>query len=368
MSFTENMFDYIFDTLGLERKREIIDKDGSSKMVDFTTPWKKIDYIAWVKEKSGIDIDSYGPEDEAKLRSAIKAAGYNWEWIEVQGTTTMIDYLYKKVLRPWITGPAFVYNYPKTMQPLARQSDANENIVEQFQLVLNGWEVLKAYSELVDPKIQKENFDAQSWALEAWDEEATSGDDDFVLAMEYGMPCQSGWGMWIDRIVSLLSWQENLRDVVLFPLMKSDTNESKKEKTQLAVSVLNKESSLEKWQELNTIAHLSASFAARGWKKLFEMDSATTSDGVNIPMNIQHAIMIKSAETNKQVQELYNTAKNWWLDVVPFTREMLETSDDKLVCSNTQTKKMDEVEYLGILIFGDKKHVEKLTKDLELYN
>jgi len=74
----------------------------------------------------------------------------------------MIDYLYKKVLRPKITGPAFIYNYPKTMQPLARQSDSDENIVEQFQVLVNGWEVIKAYSELIDPEIQKANFDAQS--------------------------------------------------------------------------------------------------------------------------------------------------------------------------------------------------------------
>jgi len=78
------------------------------------------------------------------------------------------------------------------------------------------------------------------------------------------MPPQSGWGMGIERILALLTGQDNLRDMVLFPLMKSDTNESKKgEKTQLAVSILNKDSKLEKWQELNTIAHLSASFAAR---------------------------------------------------------------------------------------------------------
>jgi len=82
--------------------------------------------------------------------------------MDKQATPTMIDYLYKKVLRPGIVGPAFIYNYPKTMQPLARQSDSDENIVEQFQLVLNGWEVLKAYSELVDPKTQQENFDLQS--------------------------------------------------------------------------------------------------------------------------------------------------------------------------------------------------------------
>jgi len=86
--------------------------------------------------------------------------------MDKQATATMIDYLYKKVLRPNIVGPAFVYNYPKTMQPLARASDNNENIVEQFQLVLNGWEVLKAYSELVDPKIQQEKFDEQSGAIE----------------------------------------------------------------------------------------------------------------------------------------------------------------------------------------------------------
>lgn len=117
----------------------------------------------------------------------------------------MIDYLYKKVLRPGIVGPAFIYNYPKTMQPLARQNDANPDIVEQWQLVINGWEVIKAYSELVDPKVQTENFEAQGDALAKGDEEATSSDDDFVLAMEYGMPPQSGWGMGVERILALLT-------------------------------------------------------------------------------------------------------------------------------------------------------------------
>lgn len=191
--FTEGLFDYLFDKLGLERKRQIKDKEGNMKTVDFTTPWQRIDYIAGVKEKSGIDISKYGPGDARALRADIQQAGYTWDGIEHQATATMIDYLYKKVLRPSIVGPAFVYNYPKTMQPLARESDQDENIVEQFQVVLNGWEILKAYSELVDPKKQQENFDAQSGALAAGDEEATSGDNDFVLAMEYGMPPQSGW-------------------------------------------------------------------------------------------------------------------------------------------------------------------------------
>jgi len=227
MKFTEDMFDYIFDKMWLDKDLSIKDKDWNEKIVSFKTPFEKIDYIAWVKEKSWIDISIYKASDEKKLRADIKSAWYIWEWIDKQATATMIDYLYKKVLRPSIVWPAFVYNYPETMQPLARSSDTNPHIVEQFQLVLNWWEVLKAYSELVDPKLQKQKFAEQSGALEAGDEEATSWDDDFVLAMEYAMPPQSGWGMWIDRIVSLLTWQENLRDVVLFPILKSEKNEEK---------------------------------------------------------------------------------------------------------------------------------------------
>jgi len=230
MKFTEEMFNYVFDKLWVNREVSIKDKDWNARMVNFTTPWERIDYVAWVNKASGLDITSYKAWDEKKLIADIKAKGIQFEWMDKMVVPTLIDYLYKKVLRPSIAGPAFVYNYPKLMQPLARQSDANENIVEQFQVVVNGWEILKAYSELVDPKIQQANFDAQSWAIELWDEEVTTGDDDFVLSMEYWMPCQSGWGMGIDRIVSLLTEQENLRDVVLFPLMKSEKNqESKKD-------------------------------------------------------------------------------------------------------------------------------------------
>jgi len=226
MKFTEKLFDYIFDNLWISRKLNVIDKNGNSKIVDFTTPWDRIDYIKWIKNVCGIDVSTYKEEDESKLRKDIESRWIKIEWIDKMWLATMIDYLYKKVLRPSIVWPAFVYNYPKTMQPLARISDQNENIVEQFQLVANGIELNKAYSELVDPKIQKENFEIQSKALEKWDEEAVSADDDFVLSMEYGMPPQSWWGMWIDRFVALLTEQTNLRDVVLFLNMKSLNKDS----------------------------------------------------------------------------------------------------------------------------------------------
>ena len=108
------------------------------------------------------------------------------------------------------------------MQPLARVSDENLGIVEQFQLLVNGREMCKAYSELVDPLFQQANFDKQAEAAAKGDEEATAGDDDFVTAMEYGMPPQSGFGMGLERILAILTEQSNLRDVVLFPLMKPE--------------------------------------------------------------------------------------------------------------------------------------------------
>lgn len=134
--------------------------------MDFSADWERVNYSEAVTKASGIDVAKYSECDEVELRAEIQKAGHSWEGLETQATATMIDYLYKKVLRPNIIGPAFIYNYPRTMQPLARQSDADENIVEQFQVVVNGWEIIKSYSELVDPSIQKANFAAQSDALE----------------------------------------------------------------------------------------------------------------------------------------------------------------------------------------------------------
>jgi len=224
MDFTQEMFDYIFTTLKLERKFEVKDKEGNSKQVDFTTPWPRIDYVEWVNEASGLHITSYTADDADKLRADIRAKGIEFEGMDKMGTMTLIDYLYKKVLRPTIIGPAFVYNYPSIIAPLARISDTDHRKCEKWQVVVNGWEIINSYGELVDPIRQMENFLEQSKAEEAWDSEATSADMEFVRAMEYGMPIQAGFGMGIERIIAILTQQDNLRDVVMFPLMKPENS------------------------------------------------------------------------------------------------------------------------------------------------
>ncbi len=225
MDFAEKMVKALFQKLWLPPVICIEDKEWNARDVDFMKDWERIDYSERIKADTTIDIREFSIGEEDKMRKAILDIWVKIDGIEKMSLAVMIDYLYKKKTRPQIVWPAFIFNYPKFMQPLARTSDTNPYIVEQFQLLINGWEIVKAYSELVDPIDQRERFEEQAKAIEAGDEEATSADYDFVRAMEYGMPPQSWLGFGIDRFLTLITGQKNLRDVILFPLMKPKSEE-----------------------------------------------------------------------------------------------------------------------------------------------
>jgi len=218
--FTEKMFNYLFDELKLERKRQILNKAWELVDVDFTTPWQRIDYIELVKKDTWIDVSKY--EDVEELRKDIKVKNIQIEWIDKMWLTTLIDYLYKKMSRPKLINPTFLYNYPIKLKPFARRNDENPKTVDAFQLLINWWELVNSYSELVDSFDQAERFKEWEKALADWDEEAMTWDDEFIYTMEHGMPPISGWWMWVDRMISLLTQQNNLRDVILFPLLKPE--------------------------------------------------------------------------------------------------------------------------------------------------
>lgn len=230
ITFTEKLFDHLFenlDHLPKDRKVQIYNKEGQLVEVNFSTPFKRVSFIDIIKKDSGIDITKVASEKE--MLEVLKEKNIQIKGMEQMGLTTLIDQLYKKVSRPQLISPTIVYDYPKFMQPLARVNDDDQNIVDQFQLVVNGWEIVKAYSELVDPIDQAQRFQEQAKAKAGGDDEAMEGDDEYIECMEYGMPPISGWGMGIDRVVTLLSQQTNLRDCVLFPLMKPENNPQKEE-------------------------------------------------------------------------------------------------------------------------------------------
>lgn len=219
MRFTEDMFQSILTELLGTTNVQIPDRDGNLIEVDFSGPWPKISVRDIILQDCGVDINTLETADA--LRSAIKANNITLN-VDVAslGRGNLIDQLYKKVSRPKIIQPTFIIQHPVDLSPLARLNDDNPSITDRFQLVVGTWEVVNAYSELVDPVDQAERFKQQAAANAGGDSDAHEEDNEYIRALEYGCPPCSGWGMGIDRIVALLTQQTNIREVVLFPLMK----------------------------------------------------------------------------------------------------------------------------------------------------
>lgn len=187
--------------------------------LDFSK-YEKIDYTARMNELLGVDILEF--DDANTLKSNLVAAGmFPADELEpLKSVPAIVDYVFKRKVRDQIINPAVVYNYPAYMIPLARRNDADGRRIDIFQLIVCGAELIKAYSELVDPIVQREAFEQQARNKAAGDDEAFDLDEDFLRAMEHGMPPISGLGLGIDRFFSIIADAPTLRDVILFPIMK----------------------------------------------------------------------------------------------------------------------------------------------------
>ena len=220
MKFLKNMVIYILEKL----------YDGNLKvqigdqLIDFGGEWKTVSFRDLLIKDCGIDIDKF--ETAESLLNEIKAKNINLEVEnpESLGRGNLIDQLYKKVSRPHIIEPTYLIKHPVDLSPLARSNDENENISDRFQLVVNGQEIINGYSELVDAREQEKRLLEQSKLKSEGDEEAMSIDYEYIKAMEYGMPPISGWGLGIDRFLQFLTNSYNIRDVVLYPLLKPREN------------------------------------------------------------------------------------------------------------------------------------------------
>ena len=196
----------------------IINYQGNE--LDFSKPFERINYVEKMKEILGFDFLNETSIDEYKSKVVEKGFFTEKDMADYKSIPQLTDFLYKKLLRANIVGPVVMYNYPASLKPLARRNDDDKNIVDCFQVVVAGAEVCNAYSELVDPAIQRSTFEDQLKAKEAGDDETMDLDEDYLLAMEQGMPPISGLGCGIDRLMMLAFDQASVRDVILFPTMK----------------------------------------------------------------------------------------------------------------------------------------------------
>lgn len=194
------------------------------QLIDFGGEWGVISFRDLLIKDCGIDIDKFETSEELLEEIKKNDIQLEVENIESLGRGNLIDQLYKKVSRPKIIAPTFLIKHPTDLSPLARSNDNNYNVSDRFQLVVNGQEIINGYSELVDAREQEKRLLEQSKLKAKGDEEAMQIDYEYIKAMEYGMPPISGWGLGIDRFLQFLTNSSNIRDVVLYPLMKPLSN------------------------------------------------------------------------------------------------------------------------------------------------
>ena len=190
------------------------------EVIDLGKDWDRINYVDALTKELGFEFLDI--EDSEELRNKIIESGKftKTDLEECNSIAQLIDFCYKRLIRVNIFKPTILFNYPASLKPLARRNDDNQKVVDVFQVIIAGSEICNAYSELVNPEIQRANFEEQLRAKAQGDDETMDLDEDYLKAMEQGMPPISGLGVGVDRLMMLMYNAQSVRDVVLFPMMK----------------------------------------------------------------------------------------------------------------------------------------------------
>lgn len=212
MSFTEQMLEHIcLNVLGTTKVKV------GEREIDFKAPYRRVTMLDAIHEHTGIDVSGMNEEE---LRATCKSLGIEVD--NTMGKGKLIDELFGEKCEGSYIQPTFITDYPKEMSPLTKEHRTNPLLTERFELMVNGKELANAYSELNDPIDQRERFEDQLRLSEKGDDEAMFIDADFLRALEYGMPPTSGMGIGMDRLVMLLTGQESIQEVLLFPQMRPE--------------------------------------------------------------------------------------------------------------------------------------------------
>ncbi|MBU3093685.1 lysine--tRNA ligase [Clostridium sp. CM028] len=214
MEITENMIAYVCEKVHGTMK---VNYQGTE--IDFTPPWRRITMVDAVREYSGVDFDKIATNEEARVIAKEKHLQFKKE-LENCSKADILNELFEVYVEEKLIQPTFLCDYPVEISPLTKKKRGNEEFTERFEGFVFGREVCNAYSELNDPVVQRERFMQQAKERELGDDEAYLIDEEFMSALETGMPPTGGLGIGIDRMVMFLTDSYSIRDVILFPTMK----------------------------------------------------------------------------------------------------------------------------------------------------
>lgn len=214
MDLVEEMIEHVATTLHGTPEVQV-----GAHTISFRRPWKRIPLLEAVKERTGHDL--YGKSRD-ELADAARALGLTVD--DSMGSGKIIDEIFGEFVEPHLIQPTFITDYPVELSPLAKRHRDKPGLVERFEAICNGKEICNAFSELNDPEDQRARFEEQARLRAAGDDEAMQLDEDFLRALEYGMPPTAGVGIGIDRLAMIMTNQESIRDVILFPLLRPEVS------------------------------------------------------------------------------------------------------------------------------------------------
>lgn len=355
MDVTEGLFKHLAGALYGTTKINVGDH-----AIDIGVSWPRIPMQTLIKEKLDLDTDSKTTEELAAYckKNNIALIGG-----ETKGQ--IIFQIFDDQIAGTLIQPTFVIDYPADISPLSKPHSDRPDWVQRFEGYIGGKEIVDGWSELTDPEIQRQRFEFDVQAVRKDKEEIQQTDEDFLEAMEYGMPPMGGIGIGMDRITMFFTNTWTFKEILLFPTLRPDNDVTPKQDFDRKLVVVI-DPSLPAWQIMNTSAHISAFLGNKMTTKFDTGKYFTTKDGKNLPRNTQYPIVTLSA-TQSQLAELISEVRKTNLLHIGYVPEMMETTDDKKLVQMLGAKSSDEVTYAGVGIFGLKKEVDLLTKKFTLW-
>ena len=198
------------------------ESEGGRNEISFERPWKRIPLLDAIEEKTGHNLFGKSRDELADIGKSLGV-----EIDSTMGSGKIIDEIFGEFVEPNLIQPTFITDYPVELSPLAKKHRSKEGLVERFEVICNGKELCNAFSELNDPEDQRARFEDQVRLKDKGDDEAMAIDEDYLRALEYGMPPTAGLGVGIDRLTMLMTGQDSIRDVILFPLLRAEGVDNK---------------------------------------------------------------------------------------------------------------------------------------------
>jgi lysyl-tRNA synthetase class 2 len=219
MKFTQELFSHVIKKINGSLKVKY-----QGEIFDFTPPYKRITFRELLKKEADLDIGEFNTYEKLR-KELIKRKIKEFDVNEYKHYSSLLDKFYTKMCRPKLLQPVFLTDYPTEMIPLAKTKENDRTKIASFQLIANGWELIKAYNELNDPIDQRNRLLEQQEFMKMGDKEAHPLDEDFLQSLEYGMPPVAGWGLGLARFCMMLMDAPSIRESVFFPLMKPVNDE-----------------------------------------------------------------------------------------------------------------------------------------------